>query len=246
VWAFGSSAARANTLQLVNDGYLTSSEDDADGKAPGFGIELVRQVFASMGQGVSIEILPTRRASMMVTRGERDGMLTALRTGEAERICSFPEEPLVYDRWVMFVRNADLGKLKYSSFLDLAGHNVAVHEPASGMSERSTVSPGLRQFLREHHNLVETTNTEEGLVMLAAGRVDYAVVNLAFGMNAIARTGLSGKLGPLLSRSVSERGVYVCFRKGRVSVAVVDAFSRALKEFKQTEAYQVLHKKYYR
>jgi len=55
----------------------------------------------------------------------------------------------------------------------------------------------------------------------------------------------SGKIEPLLSRSVGEEGVYVCFTKARVSPSLVDAFSRALKQFKQTEASQAMYNKYF-
>jgi len=61
----------------------------------------------------------------------------------------------------------------------------------------------------------------------------------------IARMGLSEKIAPLLSRSALEVSVYVCFTKTRVSPSFVDAFSNALKQFKQTEAYQVLYRKYF-
>jgi polar amino acid transport system substrate-binding protein len=43
---------------------------------------------------------------------------------------------------------------------------------------------------------------------------------------------------------VTVQGVYVCFSKARVSPAFVDAFSRALKQYKQTEAYQAIIGKY--
>ena len=36
----------------------------------------------------------------------------------------------------------------------------------------------------------------------------------------------------------------VCFSKARVDPAFVDAFSRALKDFKQTEAFQAIYRKY--
>ena len=81
--------------------------------------------------------------------------------------------------------------------------------------------------------------------MLAAGRVDYAVVNLTTGMQVIARMGLTGKIEPLLSRNVIEDGFSVCFSKARVSPALVAAFSRALREFKQTEAFQAIYRKYF-
>jgi polar amino acid transport system substrate-binding protein len=73
----------------------------------------------------------------------------------------------------------------------------------------------------------------------------YAVANLSVGMRDIAAMGLSGTIEPLLSRSVIEDGFYVCFNKMRVSPALVDAFSRALRQFKQTEAFQAIYHKYF-
>ena len=64
-------------------------------------------------------------------------------------------------------------------------------------------------------------------------------------MRGIAAIRLSGKIEPLLSRSVMEDGLYVCFSKARVSPSLVDAFSRALMEFKQTEAFQAIYHKYF-
>lgn len=243
-WAVGGRAVAAEPLRLVNDDYLGPSEDKADDKAPGLGVEVLRQVFAGLGQDVSFELFPTKRAWMMVIRGERDGMLATFRTSEGERFCSFPDEPLLQARWVLFVRTADIGKLKFSSFDDLIGHDIAIRGPVPGVSEQPTVSPELWKFLREHHNMVETNGTSVSLRMLAAGHVDYAVVNLAYGMSEIAKMGLSGKIEPLLSRSVMERGIYVCFTKGRVPPSFVDAFSNALKEFKQSEAFQAITRKY--
>jgi ABC-type amino acid transport substrate-binding protein len=80
--------------------------------------------------------------------------------------------------------------------------------------------------------------------MLAAGRVDYALVSLTIGRRDIAEMGLSGKIEPLLSRSVFEVGTYVCFSKASVSPSLVDEFSRTLKQFKQTATFQAIRHKY--
>jgi polar amino acid transport system substrate-binding protein len=246
VCALGGRASSAEPLRLVTDVYLGGPNGDLDhDKAPGFDIEVARQVFAAMGQDVSFEFLPANRMWMMIARGERDGIVSTRRTNEREQICSFSGEPINQARWVLFVRTADVGKLKFSSFDDLVGHDVAVRGPIGGMLEQPTVSPELRQFLREHHNMVETNGTDEGLRMLAAGRVDYAVSALGLGRRIIANLGLSGTIEPLLSRSVLEDGVYACFSKARVSPAIVEAFSRGLKQFKQTEAYRTIYKKYF-
>jgi polar amino acid transport system substrate-binding protein len=201
-------------------------------------------VFAAMGRDLSLEFLPPNRVWMMVARGERDGMVSTLRTSEREQICSFPDEPMTQARWVLFVRTADVGKLKFTTLDDLVGHDVAVRGPVIGSFEQPDVSPELLQFLREHRNMVETNGIAEGLRMLAAGRVDYVVSDLGFGRRDVARLGLSGTIEPLLSRSVFEGGVYTCFTKARVSPSLVDAFSRALKQFKQSEAFQAIRRKY--
>jgi polar amino acid transport system substrate-binding protein len=244
VWALGGRPAAAESLRLVTD-RLPPFEDLDNDKAPGFSVEVLRQVFAAMGQDASFENFPWDRSWRMVSRGERDGMFTAMRTSERERICYFPDEPLKPERWVFFVRSADVGRLKFSSFDDLVGHDIAVHGPPQGVLEQPTASPELLKFLLEHHNMVETSGPGVSFRMLAAGRVDYAVANLTTGMRVIAANDLTGKIEPLLSRSVIEDGFSICFSKARVSPSLVEAFSRALKEFKQTEAFQVIYRKYF-
>ncbi len=240
-----SGSAAAESLRLVTADYLRPGQGVGDGKVPGFPAEVLRHVFAAMGQDVSFEAVPPNRAWMMIVRGQRDGMPAVIRTGKREQFCSFPDEPLSVDKWILFVRTADIGKLKFSSDDDLIGHDVAVLESYPGLSEQPAMSPELGKLLLEHHELISTDGTTESFRLLAAGRVDYAVANIDLGMENIARMGLSGKIAPLVARTVSEQGIYVCFTKARVSPSLVDAFSRALKQFKQTEAYRAIYHKYY-
>jgi polar amino acid transport system substrate-binding protein len=109
VWALSGQAILAEPLRLVTDTYLGSFQNIADEKAPGFSIEVLRLVFASIGQDVSFESLPANRAWAVVLRGERDGFFPTLRASEQERICSFSEEPLALDRTVLFVRTPTSG-----------------------------------------------------------------------------------------------------------------------------------------
>jgi polar amino acid transport system substrate-binding protein len=244
VWALSGRASPAEPLRLIAD-FAPPFEDLGDEKAPGFSVEVLRQVFAAMGQDTFFQAFPNRRGWTMIARGEADGIFSGPRIGERERICSFPDEPLVHDRWVFFVRTADAGKLKFSSPDDFVGYQVAVPGTVPGLFEQSIVSPDLRKFLREHNNIVETNGALQGLQMLAAGRVDYAFANLPGGMRDITAMGLSGKIEPLLSAGVTEGGQYVCFTKGRVSLSFVEAFSRALRQFKQTEAFRAIYGKYF-
>lgn len=244
VWVLSGRASLAEPLLLITDVNLSSPGEHLDDDRPGYPVELVKQVLAAMGQDVSLEAFPTSRAWKMVLRGEADGMLAVSRSTEREQVCSFPDEPLTYTRYVLFVRTTDIGTLKFSSFDDLVGHDVAVHEPAPGLFEQPTVSPEMWQFLREHHNMVETNSLEESLRMVAAGHLDYAVVSLIAGKRAIARMGLTGKIEPLLSKDVMQENIYTCFGKARVTPSFVDGFSSALKKFKQTDAFQAIRRKY--
>ena len=103
-----------------------------------------------MGRNASFEAFPNRRAWTMIARSEADGIFSGPRVSERERICAFPDEPLIQDRWVFFVRSADVGKLKFSSFDDLVGHRVAVPGAMPGLFQQSIVPPDLSKFLREH------------------------------------------------------------------------------------------------
>jgi polar amino acid transport system substrate-binding protein len=195
-----------------------------------------------MGVDASFEAFPQHRAWSMIVRGERDGIIGPMRSSKLEQTCSFPDQPLFPEKRVLWVRTTDSGKLKFSSFEDLVGHEVAVTSLSS--LEDSELSPELSKFLREHHNAVNANSLPETFQMLEAGRVDYALVGFGLGKRYIGALGLSGRIEPLLSHSFGEGGFGVCFTKGRVSPAFVDAFSRALRQFKQTEAYQALYRKY--
>ena len=174
VCVLGARAAQAETLR-----FIAGINDGLTGKAPGYDIEVVRQVLAGMGRNVSFELFPTNRAWLMIARGERDGMTGVLRTSGRERYCSFSDEPLDRDRSVLFVRTAEAGMLEFSSLADLAGRSVAASvTPLAGLFEHAGLSPELAKFLLEHHTLVETNGDTESLRMLAAGRVDYAVMDL--------------------------------------------------------------------
>jgi polar amino acid transport system substrate-binding protein len=243
-WTPGARASPAEPLRLVTADYVATSQGTDLGKVPGFPAEVLGHVFATMGRQASFEAIPPSRSWTMIVRGERDGMLAVMRTSAREQVCAFPDEPLAQIKWFLFVRTADIGKLKFTSFADLIGHDVAVTKSYPGLLEQPTISPELWEFLHTHRNMVETDGTTESLRMLAAGRVDYAAANLILAKENIARLGLSGKVAPILSRDVREDGVYTCFTKGRLSPAFVDAFSRALKQFKQTEAYQAINHKY--
>jgi polar amino acid transport system substrate-binding protein len=233
----GGLRSMAAPLQLVTDQWIPY-ENLSDAEAPGFSTEILKHIFAAMGQEASFEEFPWARAAGLVFRGERDAIFTAFYNEERARFCYFPKEPLARDKWIFFVRTADVGRLRFSSFEDLVGHEIAVLRGAS-------ISPEFWDFAHQHDNVAETASDEADFRMLEAGRVDYVVASFVNGVQLIASLGLDGKIEPLLSRSLKEDDLYVIFSKARVSQDFVDAFSEALHQFKQTEEFRAIYRKYF-
>ena len=229
--------AMAAPLRLVTDQWIPY-ENLADAEAPGFSTEVLKGVFASMRQDVSFEEFPWARAARLVFRGEREALFTAFFNEERARFCHFPKEPLARDKWIFFVRTADVGRLRFSSFEDLVGHEIAVLRGAS-------ISPEFWDFVRQRLTVRETASDEVNLRMLEAGRVDYVVASFVNGMRLIRTLNLEGKIEPLPSRSLKEDDLYVIFSKERVAPAFVETFSEALRQFKQTEAFRAIYRKYF-
>jgi polar amino acid transport system substrate-binding protein len=230
-------SSAAAPLRLVTDQWIPY-ENLSDAAAPGFSTEVLEAVFAAMKLEVSFEEFPWARAAQLVFRGERDALFTAFYNEERARFCHFPREPLARDKWIFFIRTADAGRLRFSSFEDLAGREIAVLRGAS-------ISPEFWEFVRQHGHVVETASDESNFRMLHAGRVDYVVASFVNGTRLIRSLGLEGKVEPLVSRSLKEDDLYVIFSKERISSAFVDAFSDALRRFKETEAYRAIYRKYF-
>jgi polar amino acid transport system substrate-binding protein len=233
----GAAPAPAEPLQIVTDLWIPY-ENLSNAEAPGFSTEVLSHVFAAMGRAASFDELPWARAAELVFNGERDAIYTAFYSEERARFCYFPKEPLAHDKWIFFVRTADLGRLTFTSFDDLVGHDIAVLRGAS-------ISPEFWAFAKRHQNVTETASDEDDFRMLDAGRVDYIVASFVNGMRLIGSLGLDDKVSPLLSRSLKEDDLYVIFSKARVSPAFVDAFSDALRRFKQTAEFQAIYRKYF-
>jgi polar amino acid transport system substrate-binding protein len=194
-FAVSERAPAAESLWLFAD-VSPPFENLGDEQVPVFSVELIRQVFAGVGQNVPFEISPIRRSWTMIARGEADGILSGLRTDERGRICSFPDEPLRQEKWVFFERAVDVGKRQFSSFDDLVGYQVAVPRIVAGLFEQSILARVLWKLLNERGGMVEANGAPK-----------------------------DPKCWP------------------PVSPTLVGAFSRALKQFKQTETFRALYRK---
>jgi polar amino acid transport system substrate-binding protein len=192
---------------------------------------MVRTVVAAMGRTPEIERLPWPRALAMVMRGERDALFSAFHDAERAKLCHYPDEPLGYSRWLLFVRAADVGRLRFTALADLEGHRIGVQRGA-------TLTPEFWDFLHRHGNYEEVSSDETSFRMLAAGRIDFVATTQSNGERLLPALGLAGQIVPLLTRNIREDGLYIIFNKQRIAPEFVARFSATLVALKQTEEFR--------
>lgn len=101
------------------------------------------------------------------------------------------------------------------------------------------------EFLKNNSTYKEVAKNSQNFLMLATGRVEFIVAEHGNGMFLIKKLGLVGKIVPLLSKPIRENNLYIIFSKKTVSSKYVRRFSSALKEFKNTDTYADIYRKYF-
>ncbi|MEN7431851.1 transporter substrate-binding domain-containing protein [Chromobacterium sp. TRC.1.1.SA] len=233
----GSGWSVAAPLQLGTDEWLPY-ETVNEPQAPGFSVEVIRRVFETLGQSVEIHQYPWARAQSMVYAGQNDGLFSAFRNAERAAHCYYPDEPLAWDRWVLFVRRDNLNRLAFHSLADLKGRMVGVVRGAA-------VSPEFWAAVRRDNDYEESVDDDANFRKLLAGRVDYVVASQTNGARERFRIPSGEQIAALPGAVLKEDALYLIFSKKTVSPKTVAAFSKALRQFKQTGEYRSISQRYF-
>ncbi|WP_434634569.1 substrate-binding periplasmic protein [Chromobacterium sp. CV08] len=224
-------------LQLGTDEW-SPYETVNESQAPGFSVEVIRRVFEAMGQPVEIHQYPWARAQSMAFSGQNDGLFSAFRNAERAAHCYYPDEPLALDRWVLFVRRDNLNRLAFHSLADLKGRLVGVVRGAA-------VSPAFWNAVKSSGNYEESVDDDANFRKLLAGRVDYVVASQANGARERFRIPGGEQIAALPGAVLKEDALYLIFSKQSVNQKTVAAFSKALRQFKQTGEYRAIFQRYF-
>jgi hypothetical protein len=103
----------AETLRIATDKWVPY-ENLSDPAAPGFSTEVLKAVFASMDIDITIEEYPWKRALHEVYNGKSDALYSGFWSEERAQYCYFPQEPLIQERWVLFIEREHIGTLTFS------------------------------------------------------------------------------------------------------------------------------------
>ncbi|MCU0595307.1 MAG: transporter substrate-binding domain-containing protein [Desulfobacterota bacterium] len=175
------SSAMANSpiLSAAEVDYPPFSIVDAEGRAEGFSVELMRAALAAMGREVSFRTGPWAEVRGWLERGEIEALPLVGRTPERELLFDFTF-PYMSLHGAIVVRNDVTNIL---GLVDLKGRQVAVMK-----------GDNAEEFLRREDRGIDihsTTTFEEALRELSQGRYDAVVIQRLVALRLIQEMSLA-------------------------------------------------------
>jgi len=199
-------------------------QKDLDGTVTGFHGELIRAVAQRIGCGVTFIELPWTRALAYVRSGDIDVLGNATRTPEREEFAVFVRSP-VRSSTRLFFRRGDAARFKMIQLADIAGSRLRV-----GVENDAVYSEDYRRLSLQSDFASRLTKAQssEGLwKMLAAGRIDLVISDLAMAKTEIERAGLTAMIEPG-DRNIGDDAFYFMLSRRSVSQDIVNRFAGAL------------------
>lgn len=236
--------ADRKTIKLATEEWPPFSYYDHDKKQiSGLSTEIIQETFKRMK--ISIKENKSHswiRTQTLVYEGAIDAAYTASISEERKKHCYFPTEPVITSQWVLFIKKENKERLTFNKFTDLKDKKL-------GLIKGYNYPADFNRYIRKNSLIDEVLLETVNIKKLIGGRFDY--------MPAVLETTLYlSKNHPDLKEREAYKKLhyfptplattdfYLIFSKKTVTKDFVDKFSKALKEFKKTDAYQKILKKY--
>lgn len=206
----------------------------------GFSTQVVEAVLKRMNVQIEgkIHLYPFARLEHHILYGHIDAAFSLSSNTKRQKQCYFPAEPLIDSKWVLFIRQEDKNRLRFSTLDDLKGKTI-------GVVRQYAYTPAFWAFLKKENNYETVSNDEQNFIKLRSGRIDYVIAEYANALTILKKLGLSDELMPLLTQPVYKTELYVIFNKQRISEQFVNRFSDTLKAFKRTSEYDRIYENYF-
>lgn len=189
-------------------------------------VDIVREVFARMGQQANIRVYPIPRGLAKLKRGEVDAYFSIKDTPERRLTMLFPHEALFTQQFVFFTANR--ARFPFNGNLD------SVADARIGIVEKTSYGPRLDQALGsgQLHNVQQAVDHESNFKKLLSGRVDLVPCSRQVGLYYLKKLGGESRIsisGPELDTTVS----YLVFTGARDMHAVSDRYDQALRSLRR-------------
>lgn len=214
-----------------------------NGKPAGLNVEIVRECLSRVGMHMRVEIVPWKRALLMVEAGEADIIFNAVRTPEREGYLHFVDELLIMEETVGFARSDD------TLFIpkDLSG----VHAYRLGLGSGFAYGEDLdRAVANARFAKVETALTiEQNIQKLLADRIDLFLGDMYPTVRSIKQFGAQGKID--MVRDLNGKPVvygssesFLALSRKTMPASTAPLLARALHSMKEDGTYESILKKY--
>ncbi|MET0266692.1 MAG: transporter substrate-binding domain-containing protein [Duganella sp.] len=167
--AMAPQAAMAVERVAVGASFNRIYEQDANGHWHGLGVDVLRLLAARAGDTVRFQLYPWPRAQAMVERGQADILVGPYRSPQRLKRFAYLEQPFYRDRLVFYARRASDVSWQ-GDYASLAGWRV--------LAVRGWHYGEPFDLARPKLDLSEVTQVDNGLQMLAHGRVDLLASNV--------------------------------------------------------------------
>ncbi len=160
-----SMADAGGKLRCVSLEYPPLVFADADKRAQGIAVDVVKLALEPAGWSVEVEILPWARSLKLIQEGQRDCIFTIFKTPEREKFLDFSQHPLLVQSINLYTQktsrirfDGDLSKLKGHSFSTVFkvnyGEKFAAKKAELRVSEEYTPTDSFLQLGRNRVDLV--------------------------------------------------------------------------------------------
>lgn len=204
-----------------------------NGKPSGFEIDIFRAVVQRMGVHARFAQYPWKRCLYSIERGDVDAVISMLKTPEREVYTYYPDEHISFSKTVLFTTRDRRIKFE-GSYESLKGYTVGIIMGFSYGEKFDSAS-----FL----NKDESKDVGILISKLLKGRVDLAAEN-KFVVGAYAKKMAVAERIRFFEPPIHSQKLYVGFSKKKNLQGLSDRFSKALREFKKTDAFRAILRKY--
>jgi polar amino acid transport system substrate-binding protein len=200
-----------------------------DGQLTGAAVDIIREVFRTLGKDVSFEIYPWARSMQMFQAGEVDAIFSYFRTPEREAYTHYSRQALFSQPITLWVPRAS----RLESPAPLAKLPVLTIGVVHMISYGTTFDEAVRRGALR----TEVSYTPESCINnLLAGRYDAWVSNHYGAVYSLRKAGRLEEVRELLP-PLQEAPAYVGFSRARDLGALRDAFDRGLAQLKESGKY---------
>ncbi len=225
--------SRAEPLLFLADHFPPYEFANPIGKALGFDVEVIDQIFKAIEIEAQFKFVPWNRVINTVKKGDASGYFSCAYKKEREAYSYYSDVLSTATQGIIVRRGFDVSGIRHVE--DLKNIRVGTVE---GYAANSYLDDAGIPFEKIGH-------ISNAFPMLSRQRFDALFLSLESAMYLASEAGLSGQLAYIPMQDIPVRKFYFCMsNKLENHKAIMQKFNKKLAEFRLDGTYERIHNKY--